>query len=197
MGILGWLFLSGDERSLHQAILDGETKKAKAVLARRPRVATTAYNRERDTALHVAALADSCEIAEVLRGHNADVNARNRVGITPLHKAAAMGSVEMVDWLVKNGADVNAKGGFGWTPLHSLLFALDKMNLARLAMAGRQDLVVMMHASAPVNLLYLVQHGADVNASDGLGLVERPLKVATHLGQKDLADLLRARGATE
>jgi ankyrin repeat protein len=57
------------------------------------------------------------EIAELLIGNGADVNAKNDGGFTPLHGEAVGGSKEVGELLIAKGADVNAKMEDGDTPL--------------------------------------------------------------------------------
>ena len=70
------------------------------------------------TPLHLAALNDHKEIAELLIAKGADVNAKQAVeGETPLHLATWDGYKEIAELLINNGADVNAKDEDGRTPL--------------------------------------------------------------------------------
>lgn len=81
-----------------------------------------------DSALHVAAAAYRCEIAEKLIALGADVRARNRRGAEPLHYAAD-GAPGAPTWnpdaqaatiaiLIAAGADPNAADDSGVMPLH-------------------------------------------------------------------------------
>jgi hypothetical protein len=77
-----------------------------------------------DTALHMAAAAFRCRVAEVLVAHGADCRAKNRRGAEPLHYAAdanrwdPMPQAETLTYLMSIGADPNAVDGAGVTPLH-------------------------------------------------------------------------------
>jgi len=61
--------------------------------------------------------AGDTNIAALLLGHGANVNATDGEGKTALHFAAQQGTLQAVEWLLKNGADVNAKDNKGTTPL--------------------------------------------------------------------------------
>ena len=69
------------------------------------------------TALSWAALLGHTEIAELLIGKGADVNARNQDGGTALHGAAFFGHTEIAELLIQNDAAVNARDDKGQTPL--------------------------------------------------------------------------------
>ena len=81
-----------------------------------------------DSALHVAAAAYRCEIAEKLIALGADLRARNRRGTEPLHYAAdgAPGAsmwnpdaqAAIIAMLIAAGADPNATDNSGVMPLH-------------------------------------------------------------------------------
>ena len=75
------------------------------------------------TPLHIAALTDQKEIAELLLENGADINARakDEFGATPLSWAAFLGNKRVVEFLVEAGADVNASDRFGFTPLDAAL----------------------------------------------------------------------------
>jgi len=74
--------------------------------------------------LHIAVLADQKEIAQLLLGNGADINARamDEFRGTPLHWAAAVGNKQFAELLVEAGADVNAKDNYGYTPLDAALY---------------------------------------------------------------------------
>ena len=69
------------------------------------------------TPLHLAAIYDHKEIAEILIAEGADVNAKNKRDMTPLHQAARSGRKEIAELLIAKGANVNAKDENSLTPL--------------------------------------------------------------------------------
>ncbi|MDR3701035.1 MAG: ankyrin repeat domain-containing protein [Candidatus Sulfopaludibacter sp.] len=70
------------------------------------------------TALHWAAYRDDLEMAQLLLGAGADVNAATREGaITPLFMACTNGSAPMIAALLKAGANLNSTKSNGTTPL--------------------------------------------------------------------------------
>ncbi len=77
-----------------------------------------------DTALHMAAAACSCRMAELLVSHEADPRVKNRRGAEPLHYAAdgnqaePQAQAEMVEYLISIGADPIAVDKSGVAPLH-------------------------------------------------------------------------------
>lgn len=77
-----------------------------------------------DTALHMAAAAHRCEIAQALIDKGADCFARNRRGAQPLHYAADANAGDpaaqaaAIACLIRAGADPNAMDKSGVTPLH-------------------------------------------------------------------------------
>jgi hypothetical protein len=77
-----------------------------------------------DTALHMAAAAFSCPVAELLMAHGADCRARNRRGAEPLHYAADGGQREpraqagVIEYLISVGANPRAVDKAGVAPLH-------------------------------------------------------------------------------
>ena len=118
------------------------------------------------TALNVAVFYHYKDIAKLLIGKGADVNA-NGDGGTPLHLAAMFGHKEIAKLLIEKGADVNVKSKIEDTPLH---YAKTK-EIAEL----------------------LIAKGADVNAK---ALLEQtPLHSAVLAGHKEIAELLIAKGA--
>ena len=94
----------GNIEAVKQAIADGADLNA--------------MGDEGETPLHQAALGGHKEVAELLIGKDADVNAKgDDSGVTPLHFAALEGQKEMAELLMAKGTDVNAKGDDGKTPL--------------------------------------------------------------------------------
>src|SRR5436190_1055157 len=77
-----------------------------------------------DTALHMAAAAHRCEIAQALIDKGADCFAANRRGAQPLHYAADANAgnppaqAATIACLIRAGADPNVTDNSGVTPLH-------------------------------------------------------------------------------
>src|SRR6478736_3250377 len=77
-----------------------------------------------DTALHMAAAAFRCRVAELLVAGGADCRARNRRGAEPLHYAAdanhwdPTAQAETIEYLLSAGADPNASDKNGVAPIH-------------------------------------------------------------------------------
>lgn len=65
--------------------------------------------------LHLAALYNRVEIAEILLQNGSDIEAKATKGVTPLFVAAVRGNKEMVSFLIDHGADVNAVNNDGET----------------------------------------------------------------------------------
>ena len=122
------------------------------------------------TGLHWAALNGNAEIAGLLIGAGADLDAATRLGAhTPLHIAGKEGNGEIVAILAEAGADVAAVTETGATPLH---FA---------AAAGVMRAVTT-----------LLAHGAAVDAAEP-EWGQTPLMFAAALGRtKAVAKLLEA-----
>ena len=125
---------------------------------------------EDSTPLHAAALANACEIAEVLLKSGADINAEVENGLTPLHVAALANACEIAEVLLKSGADINAKADEGATPLHYAALA----NACEIAEV-------------------LLKSGADINAEVENGLT--PLHVAALANACEIAEVLLKSGA--
>jgi len=124
------------------------------------------------TALHWAAYRDDLEMARLLIGARADLQAKTRVGdVTPLLLAAKNGSASMIELLVKAGADVNTPNSNGTTPLMLT------------AAAGKSDA-----------LKVLLAHGAKVNARDNTN-EQTAVMFAAALGRAAAIKTLAESGA--
>jgi len=74
-------------------------------------------NLDGETALHWAAISNSLEVAQLILGAGASVDAKDNDGYTALHRAASNNSLEVAELLVGAEASVDAKTNFGKTPL--------------------------------------------------------------------------------
>lgn len=162
---------------IHQAALDGNLDKVKALIEANPslvssRVPTNSpYLIRYDgfTPLICAAENGHREIVEFLLTNKADISATSANGWTALHAAAYFGHKDVVEVLLSHKAKINAKDLDGNTPLH-------------LASGGRHKDIVEL----------LLANKADVNAKDVRG--ETPLHLAILMKSGEIADLLRKNG---
>lgn len=122
------------------AALNGYTEAVKVFLSRGANAslrspskaeATTAYNFQGNTALHLAMIgadyAATClDVAKLLVESGVPVFVRNDRGRTPLHMVNFLlnnfkDRMEITDFLIAHGAQVNAQDSFGNTMLHNLV----------------------------------------------------------------------------
>ncbi len=153
---------------------------------------------ERSTALHTAVYNtwdDNIEIISILLKYGADINAKDKNGTTPLCLAT---NVVVANLLIKYGADINFTNDYGWTPLH---FAASKHYASGVAecllqygakteVAG-DDGIYPLHLASKYclkSVLYLVNHGANVNVADKFGVT--PLHEAANQYYPDSVDYL-------
>lgn len=154
---------------LHGAAILGYAEVMDALLTRGAQVdATSDLGR---TPLHeLASFREaSLDIANLLLASGARARARDAEGAEPLHLAAQTGTVEMIRRLLEAGADAGATTDRGFSPLHQA------------AEVGRADVVAI-----------LLDAGADPNLAAGEWT---PLRLAEEHDRREVAALLRARGA--
>ncbi|UCE41429.1 MAG: ankyrin repeat domain-containing protein [Candidatus Aminicenantes bacterium] len=185
-----------------EAAEKGDMSKVQSILQQYPDL-INAKNDEQETPLHMAAKGGYINIVEYLLSKGADVNARNNDNQTPLLHAAYYGKAPIVKLLLEKGADFNERDRYGRSVLHYPV------------RGGYKDVVEI-----------LVSKGMDITIKDGMGVsplrfaiegghagimevfvASKALdvggdigKMALHLaakqGQKEIADLLIAKGAT-
>ena len=136
--------------------------EANAALANLP-------DKDRNTALHLAAAAGSVPIAEYLLGKGAALEAPNAVGNTPLHAAAIAGAVSTIELLLQKRAAIDAANAQQNSPLQEAIFN-GKDEAARL----------------------LIERGADLRRGDNQG--RTPLHFAARYNRKAIVELLIAKG---
>ena len=154
--------------TIYIAVQIGDLDRVKAFLQQ-----DTAINATDDkghTALHMAAMSESREIAEYLIEKGADVEAKNNNGYTPFYEAIWNSDANMVGLLVTNGVDVNYTPERDYPPLH---YAVWWWNL---------DI-----AST------LVDHGADCDVKDQDGWTA--FRYAVNSANTKMVDLFVAKGA--
>ncbi|EAX96674.1 ankyrin repeat protein, putative [Trichomonas vaginalis G3] len=123
------------------------------------------------TALHIAALYNNKETAELLISHSIYINEKDKDRETALHnKAAISNSKETAELLISNGANIYEKDKRGRTALH---IAVEN---------NRKETVKL-----------LLSHGANINTKDKVG--KTALHYATWNNYKEIAELLILHGA--
>ncbi len=170
---------SYSEYDVLRAVASGNKAKLEVML--RGGISANAKDEHGQSALTMGAALPSTDIAEVLMRHGADVNARSIDGATPLMAAIVTGHPETAKLLLRNGADVNAAVPMGspapqLMPMLFIAIAIGDGEIAKL----------------------LIEEGANVNVTlkDGEQMFS-PLAFARRSGQRDIAQLLIAKGAKE
>ena len=131
--------------------------------------------KELEPPLYYAALAGLFDLAKLLIGNNADVNADGGKFGYALQAAAAEGYAAVVRLLLQSGAQVNAQGG--------------KYNTALLAACSQEHEDVVK---------VLLEYGADANVHDyqqGYEFEATALQAASSVGNEAIVRLLLASGA--
>lgn len=107
---------------LHRAVMNNKTNILELLLKNGANANgafpdSNGYYKE-NTLLHIAAIKNYAEAANVLIQYNADIEAKNKTGKTPLHSASEKNSLEVAKVLCDNGSNPNAEDNTKWTPLH-------------------------------------------------------------------------------
>lgn len=156
------------------------------------------------TALHWAASRNAPDIARLLVGAGAKVDAANDYGVTPLSLACENGADAMVDLLLKAGANPNLPLPSGETPL---MTASRSGNLAAVThllakganvnatepTAGQTALLWALSEQHLPIVNALIDHGAHVKQAALSGFT--PLMMAVRFGNLEATTLLLAKGA--
>jgi len=131
-------------------------------------------NPKKMTPLHYAAVCGYTDIANLLVGAGAKIDASSRHNGTPLHCALRAGHEETAVYLIDNGADVNKTFSSG---------NHDSKSCIHLAVeAGSRRLLLMM-----------LDSGMDVDTRDHW--LNTPLHYAANKGNKEIVELLVKKGA--
>jgi ankyrin repeat protein len=191
---------SGAFADVQAAVRGNNAKLVQELLARGIDPDTT--DREGTTLLMAAAGAGYIDVARVLIGGKAKVNARNQFGESALMVAAIRGHRTMVEFLIQHGADVNPPG---WTPL---MFAAVKGHVdivklllakgARVNAASENGTTALMLAAREASLdtvLVLIELGAAVNLRNLAGATA--LGMALDGKRQDVVSALLRAGAEQ
>ena len=119
---------------------------------------------------------DDPRLLELTLDHGAKVNDKDSFNGTGLIRAAERGHSRIVRRLLRAGIDRDHVNRLGWTALHEAIVLSD----------GGPRHVATVRA--------LIEGGVDVDVPDGDGV--RPLAHAQERGYGEIADLLRAAGAS-
>ncbi len=194
--------------ALHWAALTGNADAARILIEAGADVNTHARV-DGTTALHVAAQGGSVEVATVLIEAGAETDARDTRDRTPLHQAADNDRVGMAALLLDAGADINARDQNGMTPLHVAartnawgtieLLARSGVDIDEKVSDGQTPLLIAAQGAHVGAVRTLLELGADVNGAPDVDPVfpSTPLEEAIARGLEEIADILRAAGATE
>ncbi|XP_044726605.1 putative ankyrin repeat protein RF_0381 isoform X3 [Chrysoperla carnea] len=143
-------------------------------------------NRFGQTPLYNAVKNYQLEITELLLKHEADVNVKNLYGRTPLYKAIKNNQLEITELLLKHKADINAQDVERKTPL---FYAIKNENLkiTKLLLDNGvnvkdypQLLNIAVRGKCTKIVELLLQHNADVNATDENGNTALLLNVSDY-----------------
>jgi ankyrin repeat protein len=181
---------------------EGNLAKVKELVEKNPEL-VKAKDKESETPLHKAAAQGHMDVVNYLISKGADIDARNNANQNPLLHAAYYGKTEVVKFLLDKGADFKTPDIYGRTILHYPV------------REGYEDVVEI-----------LLSKGMDITVEDGMGVsplrfaIERghagimelfiaskalnlggdsgrtALHLAAKQGQKDIADLLIAKGVS-
>jgi ankyrin repeat protein len=170
---------------IQDAVENGDAETVKALLEANPNLVNT-KTEDGDTLLQLAALSGHEDVVRLLLRNGADVNAKDGISRTALHEVAFVwwrprDDTNIADLLLDNGADANARDKYGDTPLDfacengksGVVAALlaHHANVNTKNAEGRSPLFLALNAGHQVQdvATFLLNNGADVNATDGMG----------------------------
>ncbi|MHC4206587.1 MAG: ankyrin repeat domain-containing protein, partial [Planctomycetota bacterium] len=186
---------------LQGAAAKGDIERVKLLISEGADV--NARSRVGMTSLHWAAKFGQKAVAELLLAKGASVDARDVSGYTPLHYALGRGQQEVMDLLISKGAYIDATSKDGNTLLFEAMSAngtdpAQSRRVATLLVSKGAD-VSPIHWASFVGDVHKVQEllgqGVDVNTRNVRLDDGTPLYFAVTGAQKEMIDLLLAKGA--
>jgi len=186
------------QRILCQRVYKGDIDAVKNLLQENPDVQLDWKLPDGTTALFMAVEKGHIDIARLLLGHNADVNATHRGGSNPLHLAVQGNSHQMIELLLQSGCDVNATNALGETALFAAAGKGD-LKTVELLLKYRADTNIAKHTGStplfiaaqnnhPQIAAMLLGDDAKVDAATKGGAT--PLFIAAHNGHANMVQLL-------
>ncbi|XP_013135767.1 PREDICTED: transient receptor potential channel pyrexia isoform X2 [Papilio polytes] len=172
----------GRTTALHLAAVDGHAECARLLLDHGAYI--DCPNSRGQTSLHLATLAQSIEVVELLVGRRADVKARDIDGRTPLHGSIVRGAraCDVARLLLSVGADPNAPDNFGYTPLH--IAALNEFSACVLLLLDYGGDVTLRTNGGVSALSFIVRRVPDV-----VPRYLRKFDDAVHVSEHELGDV--------
>lgn len=107
-------------------------------------------NITKQSALHLAVLANQLEMVELLKENGAEIK-QNTYGISPLMSAVQLGNFEMVQALNPTFEDINLIADDGWTAIYFAIRKQDKLILDYLLEGGACVNFVDHYSQTPVD----------------------------------------------
>jgi len=204
--LLLWLLMllasAGWCAEIHDAALQGDLPRVKALLAKDPSLLNAKGHNEK-APLHWAAQGGHLELAKYLISRGAAVDALNIQKETPLVYAAEGGHLKLAELLIAKGAGVNVRTTLQASPIHYALWA-EQIELVKLMLKKGADLkwergtgFSLLHEAANhqstelVALLLKMGMAADRKTDAGA----TPLHFAALHGPVETVSLLIKKGA--
>jgi len=155
--------------------------------------APDAWSPDGFTPLHIAAYIGNAGAAEALLADGADPNAfatASFARVTPLGTCAFAGAIDVARALLRNGANPALTEVEGATPLEVARANGDEQLVALLFVSHSHGQIANVHAALAVDATL-----ANATTDWGGGDWETALGAASHMGNRELAELLLAHGA--
>jgi len=131
-------------------------------------------NSDGDSALHLACSNNLIGLCNALLAYNVELDRKNKFESCPLHIATRMGHDQIVRALLKKGCAVNLESHQGLNAL-TIAASCNNLSIARLLLEHKariQDVTLIfaaLHPNGAEMCRVLLNHGANVNATDAFG----------------------------